>query len=111
LRIGGHVGLRIKKGDTALVITGKNKGKSGRVLSVLSSEGKVVIEGANIVKKHMKPSKKYTQGGIIEKEAPIHISNVMLLCPKCNKPTRIGNMVLDDGRKTRVCKKCKEGID
>lgn len=105
------MGLRIKKDDTALIITGKNKDKSGRVLSVLSSEGKVIIQGANIIKKHMKPSKKHTQGGIIEKEAPLHISNVMLLCPKCNKPTRIGNTVLDDGRKLRVCKKCKEVID
>jgi len=105
------VGLRIKKGDTAVVLTGKNKGKSGRVLSVLPSKGRVVIEGLNMVKKHMKPSKQYTQGGIIEKEAPIHASNVMLMCPKCNKPTRIGSTVFDDGRKQRTCKKCKEVID
>jgi large subunit ribosomal protein L24 len=105
------VGLRIKKGDTALVIAGKNKGKSGRVLSVLPTKERVIIEGLNIVKKHMKPSKQYTQGGIIEKEAPIHISNVMLMCPKCNKPTRIGSTVYDDGRKLRTCKKCKEVID
>jgi large subunit ribosomal protein L24 len=105
------VGLRIKKGDTAIVLTGKNKGKSGRILSVLPSKEKVIIEGLNIVKKHMKPSKKYTQGGIIEKESPIHISNVMLMCPKCNKPTRISNIVLDDGRKLRTCKKCSELID
>lgn len=105
------MGLRIKKGDTALVITGKNKGKSGRVLAVLSTKERVIVEGLNIVKKHMKPSKQYTQGGIIEKEAPIHISNVMLMCPKCNKPSRIGSTVFDDGRKLRTCKKCKEVID
>ncbi len=105
------MGLRIKKGDTAFVIAGKNKGKSGRVLAVLPTKERVIVEGLNIVKKHMKPSKQYTQGGIIEKEAPIHISNVMLMCPKCNKPTRIGNTVFDDGRKLRTCKKCKEVID
>jgi large subunit ribosomal protein L24 len=105
------VGLRIKKGDTALVIAGKNKGKSGRVLSVLPTKERVIVEGLNIVKKHMKPGKQYKQGGIIEKEAPIHISNVMLMCPKCNKPTRIGSTVYDDGRKLRTCKKCKEVID
>lgn len=105
------MGLRIKKGDTAVVLTGKSKGKSGRVLSVAPSTEKVLIEGINMVKRHMKPSKKYSQGGIIEKEGPIHISNVMLLCPKCNKPTRLGNTVLDDGKKLRTCKKCKEVID
>ncbi|MBI5212947.1 MAG: 50S ribosomal protein L24 [Nitrospirae bacterium] len=110
--VGGYsVGLRIKKGDTAVVLSGRNKGKSGRVLSVLPSKGKVIIQGLNVVKKHMKPSKKYTQGGIIEKEAPIHVSNVMLVCPKCSKPTRIAAAVIDDGKKLRTCKKCKEVID
>ena len=105
------MGLRIRKDDTAVIITGKNKGKKGRVLSVIPSEERVIIEGINIVKKHTKPNKKYTQGGIIEKEAPIHISNIMLVCPKCSKPTRIGNAVLDDGKKHRTCKKCKEVLD
>jgi large subunit ribosomal protein L24 len=105
------VGLRIKKGDTAIVLTGKDKGKQGRVLSVLPKKERVIIEGLNIIKKHMRPNKQYTQGGIIEKEAPIHISNVMLICPKCNKPTRIANAVLDDGRKQRRCKKCNEVIE
>lgn len=105
------MGLRIKKGDTAIIITGKNKGKSGRVLSVLPSKERVIVEGLNIIKKHMKPNKQYTQGGIIEKEAPIHISNIMLMCPKCNKPARIGSTAFDDGRKLRTCKKCKEVID
>jgi len=105
------VGLTLKKGDIAVVMTGKSKSKSGRILSVLPSKEKVIIEGINIVKRHMKPSKKYSQGGIIEKEGPIHISNVMLVCPKCNKSTRIGNTRLDDGKKLRTCKKCKEVID
>jgi len=105
------VGLRIKKNDTAIVLTGKNKGKSGRVLSVATEKQKVIIEGINILKKHMKPNKQYSQGGIIEKEGPIHLSNVMLVCPKCNKGTRIGNTVLDDGKKMRTCRKCKEVID
>ena len=105
------MGLGIKKGDTALVTTGKNRGKKGRVLSVARAAGKVTIEGINIVKRHTKPNKKYAQGGIIEKEGPIHISNVMFLCPKCGKPTRIGNTVLDDGSKLRTCKKCKEVLD
>lgn len=105
------MGLTIKKGDTAIVLTGKDKGKQGRVLSVLPKKERVIIEGLNIIKKHMRPNKQYTQGGIIEKEAPIHISNVMLLCPKCNKPTRIANALLDDGRKQRRCKKCNEVID
>lgn len=105
------MGLRIKKGDTAIVLTGKDKGKQGRVLSVLPKKDRVIIEGLNIIKKHMKPNRQYTQGGIIEKEAPIHISNVMLICPKCNKPTRIANALLDDGKKQRRCKKCNEVID
>lgn len=105
------MGLRIKKGDTAIVLTGRNNGKSGRVLSVMPSKEKVIVEGLNIVKRHMKPSKKYAQGGIIERESPLHISNIMLMCPKCNKPTKIGNAVLEDGRKLRTCKKCKEVID
>ncbi len=105
------MGLGIKKDDNVLVITGKEKGKRGRVLAVLPKKQRVIVEKINIIKRHMKPSQKYSQGGIIEKEGPIHISNVMLVCPRCNTPTRIGNKILDDGRKLRVCKKCKEVID
>lgn len=104
------MGLSIKKNDTVLVITGKEKGKRGRVLSVYPLKDQLLIEKINMIKKHMKPSRKYTQGGIIEKEAPLHISNVMLICPKCNKPTRIGNSLLQDGMKVRMCKKCREVI-
>jgi large subunit ribosomal protein L24 len=105
------MGLSIKKNDTVLVITGKEKGKKGRVLSVYPLKDSVLIEKINVIKKHMKPTRKYTQGGIIEKEAPLHLSNVILICPKCSKPTRINNSVLQDGRKLRVCKKCREVID
>ncbi|HSW63769.1 MAG TPA: 50S ribosomal protein L24 [Dissulfurispiraceae bacterium] len=105
------MGLRLKKNDTAVVITGKNKGSKGRVLTVTLEKNSVIVEGVNIIKKHMKPNKQYQQGGIIEKEAPLHISNVMLVCPKCQKPTRLSNNVLGDGRKMRACKKCKEVID
>jgi len=105
------MGLGIRKEDTVLVIAGKEKGKRGRVLSVMPSVDRLTIEKINIIRRHMKPSRKYSQGGIIEKEAPIHISNVMLLCPKCNKPTRIANMILESRKKVRSCKKCREVID
>lgn len=105
------MGLGIKKNDTVLVMTGKEKGKRGRVLSVYPLKERILVEKINIIKRHMKPTRKYTQGGIIEKEAPLHISNVMLVCPKCSKPARISNSVLQDGRKLRVCKKCREVID
>ncbi|OGW39920.1 MAG: 50S ribosomal protein L24 [Nitrospirae bacterium RBG_13_39_12] len=103
--------LSIKKNDTVLIITGKEKGKKGRILSFTPSKGRVLVEKINMIKKHMKPSRKYTQGGIIEKEAAIHISNVMLICPKCSKPTGISNTFLQDGRKVRTCKKCREVMD
>ncbi len=105
------MGLGIKKEDTVMVMAGKEKGKKGRVLSVMPTKSKLIIEKVNIIKRHMKPSRKYAQGGIIEKEAPIHISNVTLVCPKCGKLTGIGNLVMGSGKKTRVCKKCKEVID
>lgn len=105
------MGLDIKKNDMVLIVTGKEKGKKGRVLSVMPSKDELLIERVNIIKKHMKPSKKYTQGGIIEKESPLHRSNVMLICPRCSKPARIASMIFDDGKKSRVCKKCKETID
>jgi large subunit ribosomal protein L24 len=105
------MGLRIKKDDTVLVTTGKEKGKRGRVLAVMIAKGRVLVERVNLVKKHQKPSKQYQQGGIIEKEASVNMSNVMLVCPKCDKPMRFGSKVLETGKKVRVCKKCKEVID
>lgn len=103
--------LGLKKGDTVLVLSGKDKDKKGRILVVMPKKERIIVEGVNIIKKHQKPSRKYPQGGIIEKEAPIHISKVLLICPKCDKPTRIGARFLEDGRKVRVCKKCGEVVD
>lgn len=103
--------LAIKKQDTVLVLTGKEKGKKGRVLAVMPSEQKLIIERINMIKKHMKPSKSHQQGGIIEKEAAVHRCKVMLVCPKCGVPTRIQALMLGDGRKVRSCQKCKEAMD
>ncbi len=105
------MGLGIKKNDTVMVISGDEKGKKGRVRSVLSKENRLLIESLNMIKRHMKPSKKYSQGGIIEKEAPVHRSNVMLVCPKCDKPTRIGLNILENGKKIRLCKQCGEVVE
>jgi large subunit ribosomal protein L24 len=105
------MGLGIRKEDNVHVISGKFKGRNGRVLAVNREKDRVLIEKINIIKKHMKPNKTYSQGGIIEKEAPIHLSNVMLVCPKCGKPTKVGATVLEGGKKHRTCKKCKEVID
>ncbi len=105
------MGLSIKKNDTAIVLSGKDKGKKGRIISVMPSKGRVIIENINIIKKHMKPNKQYTQGGIISKEGALPISKIMLVCPKCSKPTRISNALIDNTKKLRMCKKCKEVID
>lgn len=105
------MGLGIKKEDTVLVIAGKDKGKKGRVVKLIPKKDRLVIEGINITKKHMKPNKQYAQGGIIDREGPIHISNVMLLCPHCEKPVRLANRKLENGKKERRCSKCSEGIN
>lgn len=98
----------IKKNDKVIVRTGKEKGKIGSILNVDVENGRVIIEKINMVKRHTKPGPRSAQGGIIEKEAPVHISNVMLVCNKCAEPTRIGKRLLEDGSKVRVCKKCGE---
>jgi large subunit ribosomal protein L24 len=103
--------LHVKKDDNVIVITGKDKGKKGRIIAAYPRLNKVLVEGINIVKRHSKPSQQNPQGGIIEKEAPIHVSNVMLIDPKSNKPTRIGYKVLDNGKKVRVAKRSGEVID
>jgi large subunit ribosomal protein L24 len=105
------VGLGIKKNDTVQIISGDEKGKKGRVLSMLSKEDRIIVEGINMIKRHMKPSKKYSQGGIIEREASVNRANVMLVCPKCDKPTKIGNKILENDKKIRLCKKCGEVIE
>jgi len=103
--------LHVKKDDTVIVITGKDKGKKGRVLAAYPRENRVLIEGVNMVKKHAKPSQQNPQGGILNQEAPIHVSNVMLVDPKSGKATRVGYKVLDNGKKVRVAKKSGEVID
>jgi large subunit ribosomal protein L24 len=103
--------LHVKKDDNVVIITGKDKGKRGRIIAAYPRLNKVLVEGVNIVKRHSKPSQQNPQGGIIEKEAPIHVSNVMLIDPKTNKPTRIGYKILDSGKKVRIAKKSGEVID
>lgn len=104
-------GLHIKKGDTVVVISGKSKGKRGKVLRVDPDKQRVVIEGVNMVKKHQKPTQKIMQGGIIEKEASIAASAAMLWCAKCQEPARTGHKVLEGGKKVRVCHRCGEVLD
>lgn len=101
----------IKKDDKVKIIAGKDNGKVGKVLRVDRKKERILVENANIVKRHSRPTAQNRQGGIIESEAPIHISNVMLLCNKCVKPARIKMQRLDDGKKVRVCRKCNEQID
>jgi large subunit ribosomal protein L24 len=103
-----NIKLHVRKKDTVMVISGKDKGKIGEVLSVMPKTGKVVIKGVNIVSKHTKPNKANMQGGIVQKEAAIFSSKVMLYCNNCKNVTRISHKILDDGTKVRVCKKCGE---
>ena len=101
----------LKKNDLVMVVAGKEKGKSGRILKVFPRKNRALIEKVNFVKKHTRPSGQTRQGGIVEREAPIHVSNVMVICEKCNLPIRVGKKILDDGKKVRVCKKCGELLD
>jgi len=96
--------VHVKTGDTVLIISGKDKGKQGKVLEVSPSEGKVIVEGCNLATKHVKPRQMGDVGGIVKAEAPMYASKVMLVCPKCGKPTRLGHKILSDGTKQRVCK-------
>jgi large subunit ribosomal protein L24 len=101
----------IKKNDKVIILSGKEQGKIGNVLKVDAEKGRAIVEKINIVKRHSKPSAQNAQGGIIEKEASLHISNLMIICNKCAEPTRIGKRVLDDGSRVRICKKCSEILD
>lgn len=105
------VKLHVKKGDTVKVLSGKDKGKQGKVIEALPKKGKVVVEGVNKVKRHTKPSAKMPQGGIIVKEAALNSAKVMLVCPACKEPTRIKKTALPSGAFVRTCKKCGENID
>lgn len=102
--------LHVKKGDNVVVLSGKSKGKEGKVLEVSPKEGKVIVEKVNIVKKHVKPRKQGDMGGIIEAEGALYASKVQLVCPKCKKGTRAGYKILEDGKKIRVCKHCNESF-
>lgn len=103
--------MRVKKGDTVVVVTGKDKGKNGKVLQVLPKKERIIVEGVNMIKKHQKPNAKSQQGGIIEKEATIHVSNVMLYDPKAKTGTRVTYRKLEDGKKVRVSVKTGELLD
>jgi large subunit ribosomal protein L24 len=99
-------GLRIRKGDHVRVLTGKDRGKEGEVSRAMPAESKVIVDGVNVAKKHQKATRATMQGGIIDKDMPIPVANVALVCPTCSKTTRVGYRIEDDGTKVRVCKKC-----
>jgi large subunit ribosomal protein L24 len=102
----------IRKNDNVIVTTGKDRGKRGRVVRVVADKNRLLVEGVNIIKRHTKANpQKNIKGGLVEREAPLHASNVQLLCPECGKPTRIGRKILGDGRKVRVCRKCEGVVD
>jgi len=103
--------FHVKKDDQVMVMLGKEKGKTGKILRVIPKKERVIVEKVNFVKRHTRPSAQRRQGGIIEKEAPLHASNVMIICTKCNSPVRVGRKILEDGGKVRYCKKCGELID
>jgi large subunit ribosomal protein L24 len=102
--------FRIKKGDTVEVIQGKENGKRGKVMRIISADDRVVVERVNFIKRHVRPSQKTPQGGVIEREASMHISNVKLVCPSCNRPVRVGVRMEGDA-KVRYCKKCNVQVD
>jgi len=102
--------MKIKVNDKVKIIGGKDRGKDGKVIQVFPKEEKLVVEGMNIMKKHLRPNKKGEKGQVVELSAPVHLSNVLLICPKCDKPGRVG-FKLDGDKKKRICKKCQEFID
>jgi len=103
--------IGFKKGDKVLIIIGEDKGKKGKIVRIFPKETKAIIEGVNFLKKHSKPTQKVPQGGIVEQEGALHISNIRLICNKCNKPTAIKRERIKEGKRVRVCKKCREIID
>ena len=103
--------VRVRRGDMVAVLAGKERGKRGKVLRVTPAAGRVLVEHVNMIKKHQRPTQRLRQGGIIEREGFIHLSNVMVVCGKCDRPSRTGTQMLADGRKVRVCKRCGESID
>ena len=102
----------VRKNDTVAVMTGKDSGKRGRVLRVLPAKNRVIVEGVNFIKRQTKPNPgRNIKGGVVEREASLHASNVQLVCPECSKPTRLGRRILGDGRKVRICRKCEGVVD
>jgi large subunit ribosomal protein L24 len=106
-----HERQNLKKNDLVMVVAGKEKGKTGRILRILTKKDRAIVEKINFVKRHQRPSGQQRQGGIIEKEGPLDLSNLMLVCDSCNRPVRIGRKLLEDGKKARYCKKCGEIFD
>ena len=103
--------MKIRKNDTVFVIAGRDRGKKGKVRLSYPKDERLLVDGINFIKKHARATGQVRQAGIIEREAPIHVSNLMLVCNKCNRPTRIGFRFLDDGKKVRFCRSCHEVID
>lgn len=103
--------MKIRKNDEVVVIRGDDRGKKGKVHRSFPRESRVLVEGVHVAKRHMKPRGNIRQAGIIEREAPVHVSKVMLVCTKCHRPTRVGLLTLEDGSRVRVCKKCREVVD
>jgi large subunit ribosomal protein L24 len=102
----------VKKNDNVVVLSGRDRGKRGRVLRVVPSKNRVVVEGVNFIKKHTKPNpQRNIQGGIVEREAALHASNVQIVCPECGRPTRVGRKLLEDGTRVRFCRKCQGVMD
>lgn len=103
--------LHIRKNDSVMVIAGRERGKTGKVLKVMTTENRALIERVNLMKRHARARGPQQTGGILEREAPIHISNLMVMCDKCNAPVRMGRKILTDGTKVRVCRHCGEALD
>ncbi len=103
--------VHVKKGDTVLVLNGKDRGKKGKILSVAQQDGMVLVEGVNMSTKHVKPKSRYQQGGLVHQEAPINSAKVMVVCPRCGKPTKVANKIFENGEKSRTCKHCSGELD
>jgi len=99
--------MKVRKGDRVKVLAGKDRGREGTVTFAYPAEGRVIVDGINVARKHQKPTNAMQQGGIIDKEMPIAVSNVAVICPSCGKPTRVGHRIDADGTKTRICRKCE----
>jgi large subunit ribosomal protein L24 len=103
--------MHVHRDDNVKVLAGRDRGKTGRVIRVFAKGDRVLVEKVNLVKRHTRPSQQVPQGGIVEKESPVHVSNLMVVCNKCGKPTRVAHKKLADGKKVRLCKKCGEILD